>query len=155
MSLLCKNCKTDDNKSVSAFAFYPDSIGFDNKPLFTINAVSVQQLAPRKTVKLQPSAAAIHPVLQKLFILSSASHQLVIADLNGKVESVVELSRKLFPQPEGLTFKQNGDMFIANESITSRATLLKFAYKDITDPKAAVVPFFHRVLKNHILIRQL
>src|SRR5258705_5321389 len=39
--LICKNCKTDDDKSVSAFAFYPDSIGFDSKPIFTIDAVKV------------------------------------------------------------------------------------------------------------------
>ena len=61
--LICKNCKTDDDKSVSAFAFYPDSIGFDSKPIFTIDAEKVKKLSPDKSgIKLQPSAAAIHPV---------------------------------------------------------------------------------------------
>lgn len=126
--IICKNCKTDDNNSVSAFAFYPDSIGFDSKPLFTIDAAKVTELSPHKTSKFQPSAAAIHPVLHKLFIISSASNQLVITDLNGQVESVFELSKKLFPQPEGITFKQNGDMYITNEGVTTRATMLKFVY---------------------------
>ena len=94
--IICKNCEMDDDKTVSAFAFYPDSIGFDNKPLFTIDAAKVAGLSPFKTSKLQPSAAAIHPILQKLFILSSASNQLVIADLNGKVESVYKLSPNFF-----------------------------------------------------------
>ncbi len=126
--IICKNCKSDDDKSVSAFAFYPDSIGFDNKPVYTIDAGKVAELSPHKTSKFQPSGAAIHPVLHKLFILSSASNQLAITDLNGKVESVFELSKKMFPQPEGITFKQNGDMYITNEGVTTRATMSKFVY---------------------------
>ncbi len=137
--VICKNCEMDDDKSVSAFAFYPDSIGFDNKPLFTIDAAKVADLSPFKTSKLQPSAAAIHPVLQKLFILSSASNQLVIADLNGKVESVHKLSPKLFQQPEGITFKEKGDMYISNEGITTRATLMKFVYIAVTDSEKVLV----------------
>jgi uncharacterized protein YjiK len=127
--IICKNCAMDDKKNVSAFAFYPDSTGFDTNPVFTIDAAEVERLAPNKTSKLQPSAAAIHPVLKKLFIISSAANLLVIADLNGKVESVFELGKKLFPQPEGLTFKNNGDMYISNEGVNTRATIHRFVYK--------------------------
>jgi hypothetical protein len=131
--IICKNCSMDDKKTVSAFAFYPDSlngqIGFVNTPVFTINAEEVARLSPHKTSKLQPSAAAIHPVLHKLFIISSAANLLVIADLDGKVESVFELGKKLFPQPEGLTFRSNGDMYISNEGVGSKATIHRFVYK--------------------------
>jgi len=127
--MICKNCAMDDKHSISAFAFYPDSIGFDNKPVFTIDADEVRALSPEKTSKFQPSAAAIHPVLKKLFIISSASNQLVIADTNGKVELVFVLAKKLFPQPEGITFKNYGDMYISNEGVTTKSTLLKFIYK--------------------------
>ncbi|MEO7923376.1 MAG: SdiA-regulated domain-containing protein [Chitinophagaceae bacterium] len=131
--LVCKNCETDDEKSVSAFAFYPDSIGFDTKPLYVMDAAKIKALSPFSAPKFQPSAGAIHPILQKLFILSSASKQLVIADLNGKVESVYRLSPKLFTQPEGITFKEKGDMYISNEGVNAKATLLKFTYIAITD----------------------
>jgi hypothetical protein len=127
--MICKNCAMDDKSTISAFAFYPDSIGFDNTPVFKINADEVRKLSPQKTSKLQPSAAALHPVLNKLFILSSASNQLVIADRDGNPESVYHLSRQLFPQPEGITFKNNGDMYISNEGVTARSTLIKFLYK--------------------------
>jgi uncharacterized protein YjiK len=126
--MICKNCASDNKSTVSAFAYYPDSIGFDENPVFRIDADLVRSLAPKKTSKFQPSAAAVHPVLKKLFILSSASNQLAIADLNGIVESVYVLGNKLFPQPEGITFRNNGDMFISNEGVTSKGTLLKFAY---------------------------
>ncbi|HEU5168310.1 MAG TPA: hypothetical protein VFU29_22345, partial [Chitinophagaceae bacterium] len=78
--MLCKNCSTDDKKIVSAYAYYPDSIGFDTKPLYTIDVKMVDSLSPRPTSRFQPSAARIHPVLKKLFILSSASNQLVVTD---------------------------------------------------------------------------
>lgn len=126
--VICKNCAMDDKKTVSAFAFYVDSTGFDNNPVFTIDAAAVEKLAPHKTSKLQPSAAGIHPILKKLFIVSSAANLLVIADLNGKPESAFELGKKMFPQPEGLTFKSNGYMYISNEGL-SKGTILSFAYK--------------------------
>ncbi|MCB0715059.1 MAG: SdiA-regulated domain-containing protein [Chitinophagaceae bacterium] len=131
--LICKNCKIDDNNSVSAFAFYPDSIGFDDKPFFVIDAKKVRELSPFKTSKFQPSAAAIHPQLNQLVILSSASNQLVMADLKGNVQSVYKLSPALFPQPEGLAFKNNGNMYISNEGINKKATLLSFRYINTDD----------------------
>jgi len=126
--MLCKNCEVDDKKVVSAFAYYPDSIGFDKKPLYSIDISKVEALSPRKTSRFEPSAARIHPILKKLFILSSASNQLVIADTAGNVEAVYMLATKLFPQAEGITFKSNGDMYISNEAAASKATLLKFVY---------------------------
>ena len=126
--MICKNCASDDKKIVSAFAYYPDSIGFVTQPIYQIDAAKIKELSPRETSKFQPSAARIHPVLKKLFMISSASNQLVIADTNGEVEGVYMLANKLFPQPEGLTFKSNGEMFISNEGVASRATLVKFIY---------------------------
>lgn len=126
--MLCKNCQNDDKKKVSAYAYYPDSIGFDTKPVFSIDVAQVEKLSPRKTTRFEPSGARIHPVLKKLFILSSANNQLAVADLDGNVEAVYMLAKKIFQQPEGITFKSNGDMYISNEAVTSKATLLKFIY---------------------------
>ncbi len=127
--IICKNCDMDGKHKVSAFAFYPDSTGFVNDPVFTIDADEVAKLSPFKTSKFQPSAAAIHPVLKKLFVISSASNQLLIADVNGKPEAVFELGKKLFPQPEGLTFKSNGDMYISSEGVTGKGLVHRFVYK--------------------------
>lgn len=135
--VICKNCKMDDKGSVSAFAFYPDSVGFINKPIFTIDAAKIDSMSPFKTSKFQPSAAAINPALQKLFIVSSASGQLVIADLNGNPEGVYQLGKRLFPQPEGIAFKTNGEMYIANEGVGTKGNILKFGFnKNSTDTGA-------------------
>jgi uncharacterized protein YjiK len=127
--LICKNCESDDKQSISAYAYYIDSVGFNNKPVYIIDAAAVETLAPKKTSKFQPSAAAIHPILKKLFIISSASNLLVVADLNGKPEAAFSLSKKLFPQPEGITFNSSGDMYISNEGATGKATILRFEYR--------------------------
>jgi len=131
--IVCKNCVMDDKAQVSAFAFYPDSIGFVNEPVYRMDAAKIKEIAVKeghhKTSKFQPSAASIHPVLKKLYIISSASSQLVVADLNGNPEEVYELGEKLFPQPEGLTFKNDGTMYISNEGVTARGTILRFVYK--------------------------
>ncbi|MEO6611512.1 MAG: SdiA-regulated domain-containing protein [Chitinophagaceae bacterium] len=132
--VICKNCKSDDENTVSAFAFYPDSIGYDTHPLFKIDAQKIRELSPVKTSKFQPSAAAIHPISHKLYILSSASKQLAITDLDGKVEAVYRLSPKLFPQPEGITFQSDGDMFISNEGYRNRnPNFIKNSYIIIPD----------------------
>ena len=127
--MLCKNCAVDGKDQVNAYAYYLDSTGFDTQPVYQIDADTVKKLAPRQTSRLQPSGAAINPQQQKLYILSSASNQLVITDLNGKVEGVYVLSKRLFPQPEGICFRANGDMYISNEGGNGKATLLKFPYK--------------------------
>lgn len=131
--MVCKNCEMDKKSYISAFAFYPDSTGFDSKPVFRINADSIKAMSVRnnhkKPEKFQPSAASIHPILNKLFIISSASKQLLIADVNGNPEGVYELGKILFPQPEGLTFKRNGDMYISNEGIATAAKVHRFVYK--------------------------
>lgn len=131
--IVCKNCAMDDKSQVSAFAFYPDSIGFGHEPIYRIDAAKIKELSAQsghhKTSKFQPSAASIHPIQQKLYIISSAASQLVIADLDGKPEQVFELGEKLFPQPEGLTFKNDGTMYISNEGVTGKGTVLRFLYK--------------------------
>jgi hypothetical protein len=131
--LLCKNCDEDGKAVVSAYAYYPDSVGFVNEPVYKIDATAVTSIITKKglkkTSKLQPSAARIHPVLNKLYIISSAASIIVVANLNGEVEDVFEIGEKRFPQPEGLTFKSNGDMYISNEGVSSKATILRFVYK--------------------------
>lgn len=124
--LVCKNCKVDNKATVSAYAYYLDSAKFNNSPVYQIDAAKIEQMAPKETSKFQPSAARIQWNLKKLFIISSAANLLVVADLNGVVESVHWLKPKMFPQPEGLAFNRSGDMYIVNEGVTSQATIYSF-----------------------------
>jgi len=84
--------------------------------------------------EFKPSAAAINPITQKLFIIASVGKVLVIADKQGEVEQVFRLDPAMYNQPEGMTFAPNGDLYISNEGGEGIATILKFNYKkaDIT-----------------------
>lgn len=128
--MVCKNCSGDNEKTISAYAFYPDSTGFDNKPLYILNADEISRLSPFKTDKFQPSAAAVNPVMKKLFLISAATRQLVIAGTDGKVDSVYKLSAKLFPRPTGISFHKSGEMYIVSQGVSGKPTFLGFRYVD-------------------------
>ncbi|MEO7306455.1 MAG: SdiA-regulated domain-containing protein [Ferruginibacter sp.] len=113
--LLCKDCEDDNKKTVSAWGFSIDS------QLYTpsVLTVDVQPLAEKLgelKMKLKPSATAINPVTNELYILSSISHLLVVTDRNGKFKEVFKLDPAIYKQAEGIAFTATGDMIISNES---------------------------------------
>jgi WD40 repeat protein len=85
---------------------------------------------PEPVLKFRTSAICIHPVTKKLFLISSEDHLLFIFDINGRIEHVEKLNHKMFIQPEGLTFTNNGDMLISNEGRDKSPTILRFNYKN-------------------------
>ncbi len=80
-------------------------------------------------INLRPSAIGIHPVTNKLFVLSAMENKLFIFSRNGTIEHIEKLDKDIFNMPEGITFFDNGDMLISNEGQNSIATLLRFNYK--------------------------
>jgi len=80
-------------------------------------------------IELRTSAIGIHPLTNKLFLISGIEQILYVFDLNGTLDYMEKLDPKLFNQPEGITFLNNGDMLISNEGGQGNATLLRFNYK--------------------------
>jgi uncharacterized protein YjiK len=140
--IIGKTSSRRENNKINAYAFYMDSTGFSPKPIFQINVSVIDKLAPRESPDFEPTAAALNPVLQKIFILSASSRQLVVAGSDGKVESVYVLIPSMFPQPEGICFRSNGDMYIMNKGGSGRATMLKFAIANKIDDKSVTKPAY-------------
>jgi len=125
--MLCKTCASDKGKQMrSAYRFDLVKHQFDSAAYYTINTADVKKLVQNDDAKFDPSAAAIHPVNKRLYILSSASNLLVIADNRGKVIEGYNLNPDNFPQAEGIAFAPNGDMYISNEAKYGKATLQIF-----------------------------
>ncbi len=80
-------------------------------------------------IELRTSAIGIHPLTNKLFLISGTEQILFVFDLNGTLEYMEKLDPVLFNQPEGITFLNNGDLLISNEGGSGEATLLRFNYK--------------------------
>jgi hypothetical protein len=128
--LICKDCKGDNNKTVTAWSFDPSQNEFSKEPYFELDAEEITKKLDSDKNKFKPSAAAIHPVTKDLYIISSVNKALVIADRKGKIKNVIALDPKLFKQPEGLTFTPVGDLIISNESAEiGAANILIFKVK--------------------------
>ncbi len=74
-----------------------------------------------------PSGIAVHPQTNDLYILSSKSKLLVIYS-DGVLKEAIELTNKLFRQPEAIAFTPNGDLYIGNEGKGGKGNILKFVY---------------------------
>jgi hypothetical protein len=113
---------------ISAYSFDLQTKQFDTTEFFSIPKKRIFQMLQSYSYDCKPSAAAIHPITGKLFIVASVGKQLLICSPDGKPEKIYKLNPAQFPQPEGISFANNGDMFISNEGLDGKATILKFPY---------------------------
>jgi uncharacterized protein YjiK len=126
---ICKSCAHEKNRMRTAYKFDLATGQFADAPFFAVDIAAIKQLLNDESAEFFPSAAAIHPMQRKLYIVSSIGKLLVITDLKGNIEKIFRVDPKLFPQPEGMTFAANGDLYISNEAAGAAAAILKFSYK--------------------------
>jgi hypothetical protein len=127
--VLCKNCEVD--KKVNAISGYILQLNENGeltlKSNFKINTVDIPDPGSKKKAKIRPSAMAFSHKANQWYILSSVNKLLIIADTNWKISQTIKLSPKFFPQPEGITFDSDHNLYISNEAgNTSAGTVLKF-----------------------------
>lgn len=129
--IICKECEAEKGKHRrSAYRFDLASRTFDTAAFYAINTEDVKALVKNDDAEFRPSAAAIHPTEQNLYILASAGGLLVITDKKGKVLEAYNLNPDLYPQPEGIAFTPNGTMYISNEGKYGKPSLLIFQYNE-------------------------
>jgi len=127
--LLCKNCEDDKKKEVTAWGYMPDSQKYTTG-IFAIDVKPIDKKFGEEKIHLKPSATAIDPMTNELYILASVNKLLVITDRNGNVKQIHQLDPSIFNQPEGIAFTPKGDLLISNErGEKSNATILIYKYK--------------------------
>ena len=128
--MMCKACEHERKAGIrTAYRFDLATRTFDSSTFFTIEKDAVKAILKDANAKFDPSAAAIHPINKRLYILSSAGNLLVITDNRGTVMDALSLNPDDFPQAEGIAFAPNGDMYISNEKKHGEPTLLRFPYQ--------------------------
>lgn len=128
--LVCKSCAFEKGKKTkSAFRFDLKTKQFDSTTFFNISTQEIKKMMKDDNANFDPSAAAIHPINKRLYILSSAGNLLVVTDTRGKVVEAFSLNPDRFPQAEGIAFAPDGTMFITNEGKYGVPTLLIYSYK--------------------------
>ncbi|MBO0934615.1 SdiA-regulated domain-containing protein [Fibrella aquatilis] len=78
----------------------------------------------------KPSGIAVHPKTHDYYLLSAASHQLLVCTMQGKVKSVVKLDKDLLSQPEGICFLPDGTLYLSSEGDGKKGILLEFKVKE-------------------------
>jgi uncharacterized protein YjiK len=127
LTIICKDCETDKKKALTVFYFNLLNKHFDDSS--SINVTAIANMIGEKKIKFKPSAAAINPVTDELFIISSVNKLLVVTDRKGNPKQTYPIDEGVFKQPEGITFTPEGDMIISNESADRGvANLLFFKY---------------------------
>ena len=118
----------NSGREIITYAFDLATETFSEQPYYRIPMEAVYERLGDNTIESKPSAAAVHPIEKKVFIIASVGKALIKCSLQGKVEQVYRINPSQFPQPEGITFAPNGDMYISNEGLQGKATILKFPY---------------------------
>ena len=93
------------------------------KPILSIKIDDIRSFVKKhyenvstETMAFNPSALAIHPITNELYVLSASERMIVVYD-GTAVKQVILLSPDDFYKPEGLDFLSNGDMVICNEGM--------------------------------------
>jgi uncharacterized protein YjiK len=90
---------------------------------------SINNIQPSETgIGFKPSAIGIHPLTNRLYVLSAMGRMLFVFNMNGNIEYIEKLNPELFNMPEGIAFFGNGDMLISNEGQINPPTILRFNY---------------------------
>jgi hypothetical protein len=116
------------NAGITAYTFDLETRRFDSEPFFQISFKDVFNKLQNYNAECKPSAAAINPVNNKLYIIASVGKLMMECTQGGKLEKIYKMNPNHFPQPEGIAFAENGDMYISNEGADGKATILKFIY---------------------------
>ncbi len=75
-----------------------------------------------------PSEIAIHPKTSEFYILEGKNPKFIILNNKGELEKLQPLDKNVFPQPEGITFSDDGRLFISNEAKNGTATIMEIGY---------------------------
>ncbi len=147
--LFCKGkgSESEENlKQCKAFSFCLSEKKIDTLAEFSLKLAAVKSyinqlkehkhldkikefFSSEKELPFAPSAVAIHPITQNIYLTSSKGKLLLVMNPDKKVLHIEKLSKKMHPQPEGLAFDKDGTLFISNEAKKENpAILYRFSF---------------------------
>ncbi|UOQ73073.1 SdiA-regulated domain-containing protein [Hymenobacter cellulosilyticus] len=128
-------CKAEPGAGLSysqraIYRLQPGTFKAEAKPAYVLDVDAIRNSSPAAEAEksgkkgkkkssgksFSPSAVAVHPVTQHVFVLSAKQNGIVELDQNGQLLAAQPLPADLFPQAEGLAFAPNGDLYVATEA---------------------------------------
>lgn len=77
-----------------------------------------------------PSGLAVNPLDSNLYIVASVGKTLAVVHPDGRLLHAERLDTDMFPQPEGLCFDREGNLYIASEGKKGVGKVLRFDVKN-------------------------
>ncbi|WP_276491381.1 SdiA-regulated domain-containing protein [Maribacter zhoushanensis] len=111
-----RDIDSDNMKGVYAFSLEDYKLAY--KPVLQLDMEDevLKNFREKKIYKnFRPSDIAIHPQTKEIYMLEGSKPKLLILDENGVAKKGYSLDKKIFPQPEGITFSPQGDLYISSE----------------------------------------
>lgn len=121
-----KGLKKDSYKGVYQIPL--DQKAMDITPIVKIdmNEKAFDSFKNKKIHKtFNPSDIAIHPKTNAMYVLDGKNPKFLVLKSSGELVSVQPLDENKFPQPEGITFSDDGRLFISNEANDGPATIVE------------------------------
>ena len=131
--IACKEESGIENEKKSTRAIYE----FDRKadslkpdPFMLINKKDFEAVAGEK-VDFYPAAIAVHPITHDIYILSTKDTKAIAQfSYDKKLKAFDYIDKEILPQPEGICFDPQGNLYISTESRHNKpAYIYKFAVK--------------------------
>ena len=116
-------------KGKSIFGYHIETEKHTNVPLLVLQNKELERVLGSKKTKIKPSGVAVHPISGETYVVAAVGRALVVFDTSGKPKNLTILKAGLFPQPEGIAFSPNGDLFISNEVEGEGGTIVHFKMK--------------------------
>lgn len=69
-----------------------------------------------KNLSFNPSAVAINPITDNLYIISSVGKLMIVMNREGQILHIEKMDKDVHKQPEGIAFENDGTLFISNEA---------------------------------------
>ncbi|MCU4154713.1 SdiA-regulated domain-containing protein [Carboxylicivirga sp. A043] len=134
--IACKGLPLDEKRRKKAVYQYSlDKEKLKEEPVVEIDIDDLEDLGEKLQLESQqkwrlkrfsPSGIAIHPVSRHYYILSARGSLLVVVNQQQQIEYLVFLDISALPQPEGICFDADNNLFIASEGKGRKGRLLKF-----------------------------
>lgn len=121
--------KKIDVKGKAIYSYNLATKAFEKLPAYVILNKDLERVIG-DDFRFSPSAVAVHPITGEVYILSAVESAIIIFSNDGEPKNLTRLRDSIFPQPEGIAFTPNGDLYISNEIDGDGGTILKFSQKN-------------------------
>ncbi len=117
------------NSYKGIYAFDLASKKMPSEPVFKIDLSHDVFTAPasgkkNKQSALMPSAIAINPVTKDMFITEGRKSRLLVTNAQGAIKQLYQLDNGVFEQPEGISIRPDGEIFISNEGTKAAGNII-------------------------------